>query len=182
MNSVDELHKTEHSVLCPTNPYAATKAGAELIAQSYCHSYKMPIIITRGNNVYGPNQYPEKLIPLFVKLLKENKKVTIQGEGASVRAFLHAYDTARAFECILEKGQLGEIYNIGCDEGMEYSVMEIAKILIKLIKNTENYEEWIEYIEDRPYNDMRYYISNSKVKALGWNIEVDFMTGIKELC
>lgn len=182
MNSVDELHKTEHSVLCPTNPYAATKAGAELIAQSYCHSYKMPIIITRGNNVYGPNQYPEKLIPLFIKLLKEDKKVTIQGQGTSVRAFLHAYDTARAFEAILERGAVGEIYNIGCDEGMEYSVMDVAKILIGFIKKTDNYDEWIEYIEDRPYNDMRYYISNSKVKALGWNIEKEFISGVKELC
>ena len=181
MNSVDETHKTEHSILCPTNPYAATKAGAELIAQSYSHSYKMPIIITRGNNVYGPNQYPEKLIPLFIKLLKEDKKVTIQGNGTSVRAFLHAYDTAKAFECILEKGSIGEIYNIGCDENMEYSVMEIAKILIKLIKNTENYDEWITYIEDRPYNDMRYYISNKKVKELGWNIEIDLMNGITNL-
>jgi dTDP-glucose 4,6-dehydratase len=134
MLKVDETHKTEHSILCPTNPYAATKAGAELIAQSYNHSYKMPIIITRGNNVYGKNQYPEKLIPKFIKLLKENKKVTIQGNGSTVRAFLHAYDTAKAFETILEKGSIGEIYNIGCDEGMEYSVMDIAKILIKLIK------------------------------------------------
>jgi dTDP-glucose 4,6-dehydratase/UDP-glucose 4,6-dehydratase len=182
MNTVDELHKTEHSILCPTNPYAATKAGAELIAQSYCHSYKMPIIITRGNNVYGPNQYPEKLIPLFIKLLKEDKKVTIQGQGTSIRSFLHSYDPARAFEAILEKGSVGEIYNIGCDEGMEYSVMEIAKILIKLIKDTENYDDWIEYIEDRPYNDMRYYISNSKLKALGWNIVIDFMTALEELC
>ena len=181
MNSVDEQHKTEHSVLCPTNPYAATKAGAELMAQSYCHSYKMPIVITRGNNVYGPNQYPEKLIPLFIKLLKEDKKVTIQGHGTSVRAFLHAYDTARAFEAILEKGIVGEIYNIGCDEGMEYSVMEIAKILIKMIKSTENYNEWIEYIEDRPFNDQRYYISNKKVKDLGWKISVNLMDGLREL-
>jgi dTDP-glucose 4,6-dehydratase/UDP-glucose 4,6-dehydratase len=181
MNTIEETHKTEHSILCPTNPYAATKAGAELIAQSYNHSYKMPIIITRGNNVYGPNQYPEKLIPLFIKLLKENKKVTIQGNGDSVRAFLHAYDTARAFECILEKGQVGEIYNIGCDEGMEFSVMQIAHILIKLIKNTENYNDWIEYIEDRPFNDMRYYISNQKLKDLGWSINVDLMTGLKNL-
>jgi dTDP-glucose 4,6-dehydratase len=181
MLKIDETHKTEHSVLCPTNPYAATKAGAELIAQSYNHSYKMPIIITRGNNVYGKNQYPEKLIPKFIKLLKENQKVTIQGNGSSVRAFLHAYDTAKAFETILEKGSVGEIYNIGCDEGMEYSVIEIAKILIKLIKNTDNYEEWIEYIEDRPYNDMRYYISNQKVKDLGWNIDIDLMTGLKDL-
>jgi len=181
MNTIEETHKTEHSILCPTNPYAATKAGAELIAQSYNHSYKMPIIITRGNNVYGPNQYPEKLIPLFIKLLKENKKVTIQGNGETVRAFLHANDTARAFECILEKGQIGEIYNIGCDEGMEFSVMQIAKILIKLIKNTENYDEWIEYIEDRPFNDKRYYISNQKLKDLGWSINIDLMTGLKNL-
>ena len=181
MISVDETHKTEHSILCPTNPYAATKAGAELIAQSYSHSYKMPIIITRGNNVYGPNQYPEKLIPRFIKLLKENKKVTIQGNGKSVRAFMHSQDTARAFECILEKGAVGEIYNIGCDEEMEYSVIDIAKILIKMIKNTSDYEEWIEYVEDRPFNDQRYYISNKKLKDLGWNIEIDLFTGLTKI-
>ena len=181
MNTINENHKTEHSILCPTNPYAATKAGAELIAQSYNHSYKMPIIITRGNNVYGPNQYPEKLISRFIMLLKENKKVTIQGDGSTVRAFLHAYDTATAFECILENGVIGEIYNIGCDEGMEYSVMDVAKILIKKIKNTENYDEWIEYIEDRPFNDKRYYISNQKIKDLGWIITVDLETGLNNL-
>ena len=181
MNTIEEHHKTEHSILCPTNPYAATKAGAELIAQSYNHSYKMPIIITRGNNVYGPNQYPEKLIPKFIMLLKQNKKVTIQGDGSTVRAFLHAYDTAKAFEVILEKGEVGEIYNIGCDEGMEYSVMDIAKILIKKIKNTENYDDWIEYIEDRPYNDKRYYISNQKIKDLGWSIEIDLFTGLNNI-
>ena len=181
MNTIDEQHKTEHSILCPTNPYAATKAGAELIAQSYNHSYKMPIIITRGNNVYGPNQYPEKLIPRFIKLLKENKKVTIQGEGKTVRAFLHAYDTATAFECILEKGKIGEIYNIGCDEGMEYSVLDVAKILIKLIKNTEKYDDWIEYVKDRPFNDQRYYISNQKLKELGWNIKKEFVSSLHGL-
>jgi len=181
MNTIEEQHKTEHSILCPTNPYAATKAGAELIAQSYNHSYKMPIIITRGNNVYGPNQYPEKLIPLFIKQLKENKKVTIQGDGSSVRAFLHVIDTAKAFEFILEKGKIGEIYNIGCDEHMEYSVMDIAKILIKKIKHTENFDEWIEYIEDRPFNDKRYYISNSKIKELGWTIDIDLVSGLDDL-
>ena len=181
MNIVEETHKTEHSILCPTNPYAATKAGAELIAQSYNHSYKMPIIITRGNNVYGRNQYPEKLIPRFIQLLNENKKLTIQGKGTTVRAFLHAYDTAKAFETILENGKIGEIYNIGCDEGMEYSVMDIAKILIRMMKHTENYEDWIEYVEDRPYNDERYYISNQKLKDLSWNIEVDLVTGLTDL-
>jgi dTDP-glucose 4,6-dehydratase len=181
MNTVDEQHKTEHSILCPTNPYAATKAGAELIAQSYNHSYNMPIIITRGNNVFGPNQYPEKLIPRFIKLLKEGKKVTIQGEGKSVRAFLHVDDVASAFETILEKGQIGEIYNIGCDEGMEYSVLDVAKILIKEIKGTDNYEEWIEFTEDRPFNDQRYYISNEKIKDLGWEIKTEFMAGLKTI-
>ena len=87
MISVDEKHKTEHSILCPTNPYAATKAGAELLAQSYNHSFNMPIVITRGNNVYGPNQYPEKVIPKFIQQLKNNQPVTIQGNGRCMRAF-----------------------------------------------------------------------------------------------
>lgn len=178
MNTVDEQHKTEHSILCPTNPYAATKAGAELIAQSYNHSYKMPIIITRGNNVYGPNQYPEKLVPRFIELLKTGKKVTIQGDGSAVRAFLHVSDVAAAFETILDKGSVGEIYNIGCNEGMEYSVLEIARILINMIQGTEDYNKWIEYVEDRPFNDQRYYISNQKIKDLGWSIKIDFLSGL----
>lgn len=178
MLEINEQHKTEHSILCPTNPYAATKAAAELIAQSYHHSYKMPIIITRGNNVYGRNQYPEKIIPLFIKLLKENKKVTIQGDGTNVRAFLHAQDATKAFKCILENGIVGEIYNIGCDSHLEYSVMDVAKILIKKIKQTDNYDEWIEYIEDRPFNDKRYYISNQKIKDLGWTVDTDFEEGL----
>jgi len=176
-----EEKKSESSVLCPTNPYAATKAAAELIAKSYYFSFKIPIIITRGNNVYGPNQYPEKLIPRFIELLKENKPVTIQGDGSNVRAFLHVLDVCGALECILEKGELGEIYNIGSDDHYEYSVLEIAQKLIKLIKNTDDYNKWITYIADRPFNDKRYYISNEKVKNLGWEIAVDFEKGIREL-
>ena len=179
--SEDEEKKDEQSILCPTNPYAATKAGAELIANSYRYSFKMPIIITRGNNVYGPNQYPEKLIPRFIELLKNNKKVTIQGDGSNVRAFLHALDVAKALELILENGKIGEIYNIGSDEDKEYTVLQIAQLLIKLIKNSEDYESYIEYIEDRPFNDKRYYISNEKVKNLGWSIDKDFLEGIQEL-
>jgi dTDP-glucose 4,6-dehydratase len=177
----DESKKTESSVLCPTNPYAASKAGAELLAQSYLKSFHLPIIITRGNNVYGPNQYPEKVIPLFIKLLKEDKKLTIQGDGSNVRGFLHVNDVCSAFQLILEKGIVGEIYNIGSDEHHEYSVLELSKILIKLIKHTDNYEEWITFIEDRPFNDKRYYISNEKVKELGWNIHIDFMEGLTNL-
>ena len=177
----DENKKTENSILCPTNPYAATKAGAELIAQSYYHSFKMPIIITRGNNVYGPNQYPEKLIPRFIELLRDNKKVTIQGDGSNIRAFLHSHDVARAFEIILEKGKIGEIYNIGSDENQEYTVLQVANMLIEKIKKTENHNLWITYIEDRPFNDKRYYISNQKIKDLGWSIDMDFEDGIDKL-
>ena len=131
--------------------------------------------------MYGKNQYPEKLIPKFINLLNNNKKVTIQGSGKALRSFLHISDTVTAFEIILQKGKIGEIYNIGCNENMEYSVMDIAKILIKRIKNTEEYEKWIEYIEDRPFNDIRYYISNTKLKNLGWKINTEFMDGINTL-
>ena len=100
--------KTENSILCPTNYYTATKAAAELLSQSYYHSFKIPIIIIRGNNVYSPNQYPEKLIPKFIKLLTDNNKVTIQGDGSNVRAFLHVNDVCSALKLVLEKGEIIE--------------------------------------------------------------------------
>ena len=177
----NENKKTETSILIPTNPYAATKAGAELLAQSYIHSFHLPIIITRGNNVYGSNQYPEKVIPRFILLLQQNKKITIQGDGSCVRGFLHSIDTSQAFIKILEQGKIGEIYNIGCDEDMEYSIMDIAKKLIYKIKNTTEYDKWIEYVEDRPFNDKRYYISNQKLKDLGWGISVQLDEGLNKL-
>lgn len=140
------------------------------------------MIITRGNNVYGPNQYPEKVIPKFIKQLKNNEKITIQGDGSCIRAFLHSEDTANAFIKIMEKGKFGEIYNIGCDEGMEYSILDITKILIKKIKGEDIVvEDWIEYIQDRPFNDKRYYISNNKLKDLGWIIEKNFNEELNNL-
>jgi dTDP-glucose 4,6-dehydratase len=183
MISENEEKKHEGSVLCPTNPYAATKAAAELIAKSYYHSFKMPIIITRGNNVYGPNQYPEKLIPRFIQQLLSKEPVTIQGDGSNVRAFLHVNDVCSALKLILEKGEIGEIYNIGSDDHQEYTVLEVAYSLInKIIKpNALEYEKWIKYIEDRPFNDKRYYISNQKVKDLGWDIKIDFDKGLDNL-
>jgi dTDP-glucose 4,6-dehydratase/UDP-glucose 4,6-dehydratase len=177
MLSENEEKKHEGSVLCPTNPYAATKAAAELIAKSF----KMPIIITRGNNVYGPNQYPEKLIPRFIQQLLEGKKVTIQGDGSNVRAFLHVNDVCSALKLVLENGQIGEIYNIGSDDHHEYTVTQVAHILIEKITGTKDYDKWISYIEDRPFNDKRYYISNKKVKDLGWTIDMDFDKGLDEL-
>lgn len=179
MLEADKMH--EESVLCPTNPYAATKASAELIAMSYYHSFKMPIIITRGNNVFGKNQYPEKVIPLFIKLLKENKPVTIQGDGSCIRSFLYVDDVVSAFKLILEKGKIGEIYNIGGEDSHEYSVIEIARHLIRLIKKTENYDDWISYIADRPFNDRRYYITNDKLKKLGWEAKWCLRDGLESL-
>ena len=181
-----EQKKDEFSVLSPTNPYAATKAAAEMLVSSYHKSFGVPVIITRGNNVYGFNQYPEKIIPKFINLLIQNKKVTIQGDGSAVRGFLHVFDTARAVERIIEDGLVGEIYNIGCEDTDEYTVEQIAHILIDIIKKSHgsseiNYDEYIEYIEDRPFNDQRYYISNKKIKQLGWLPSVDFSEGIHAL-
>jgi dTDP-glucose 4,6-dehydratase len=181
MLTENEEKKHEGSVLCPSNPYAATKAAAELIAKSYYHSFKMPIIITRGNNVYGLNQYPEKLIPKFIQQLTNGEKVTIQGDGTNVRAFLHVNDVCSALTHVLEKGEIGEIYNIGSDNNNEYTVLQIAHMLIEKIKKTTDYNEWITYVEDRPFNDKRYYISNQKVKDLGWTIDTDFEKGLDEL-
>ena len=181
MLNENEEKKNENSILCPTNPYAATKAAAELIAKSYYHSFKMPIIITRGNNVYGPNQYPEKLIPRFIQQLQQDENVTIQGDGSNVRAFLHVNDVCSALKLILENGQIGEIYNVGSDDHHEYTVLQIAHMLISKVKKTIDHNAWIKYIEDRPFNDKRYYISNEKVKQLGWTIDVEFDKGIDEL-
>ena len=182
--SLDDDMKHEGSILYPTNPYAATKAGAELIAMSYIKSYNLPIVITRGNNVYGPNQYPEKLIPLFIKQLKSGNPVTIQGDGSARRSFLHVDDTCSAFDIILHKGVIGEIYNIGTNPGeSEYTVMEIAKLLIELIvpKEEIKYDDYIKYIPDRPFNDSRYFISNKKLRDLGWEIKIKFFEGLLKL-
>jgi len=171
-----ETTQVEQNVFCPTNPYAATKAGAELIVQSYYHSFKTPIVIARGNNVYGPNQYPEKLIPKFITLIRENKKLPIEGSGEQVRGFLHVEDVVKAYVKILEKGVVGEIYNIGCEE--EHSVLTIAKKLLKLNNKSE---ENIVFVKDRPYNDKRYYISNEKLKKLGWNFTINIDEGLENI-
>lgn len=168
----------EMSLLNPTNPYAATKAGAEFLVRSYYHSYKLPIIITRGNNVYGSYQYPEKLIPKFIKHLLNNEKCTIHGNGETRRNFIHAEDVARAVETIVHKGEINNIYNIGTNN--EYSVMEIADMLIKKLKPNEKIEDWIEYVEDRPFNDFRYAINSQSLRNLGWKEEITFEDGFNK--
>ena len=167
--SITDVPFTEKdAVLKPTNPYSASKAAAEMLARSYIESFGMNVKIIRCNNVYGPNQYPEKLIPKFKKLLKENKKCTIHGtKSAHVkRAFMHVDDVVDAVDTVWKKGEKGEIYNIASDH--ELTVMDVTKLIIKTIKNTEDYDAWIEYVEDRPFNDRRYHICADKLKSLGW--------------
>jgi dTDP-glucose 4,6-dehydratase len=170
----------EQSILNPTNPYAATKAAAEFLVTSYHHSFKLPYIIIRCNNVYGPNQYREKLIPKFIYLLKANQKCTIHGEGLNRRNFIHSYDVATAVETILNSNIINDTINIGTTN--EYTVLDIAKMLIKFIKNDDNYSNYIEFVDDRPFNDFRYAIINDKLKTLGWKETIIFEEGIKELC
>lgn len=168
----------EKSLLNPTNPYAASKAAAEFMVRSYGHSFKLPIIITRGNNVYGPRQYPEKLIPKFIKLLLNDKKCTIHGEGLSRRNFLHVYDVAKAFNRILYEGKLNETYNIGTED--EYSVIDILRLLVKFIKDDDNYMDYGEFVKDRDFNDFRYSVNSDKLIQLGWSREINFEEGLRE--
>ena len=170
----------EVSVLNPTNPYAATKASAEFLVKSYNHSFKLPFVIIRCNNVYGPNQYKEKLIPKFIDLLKNGKKCTIHGQGLTRRNFIHSFDVATAVETILTSPLINDTINIGTNN--EFTVMEIAKLLIKNINNSEEYQNYIEFVEDRPFNDFRYAVNREKLLSLGWKETVNFYEGIKELC
>ena len=164
----DEPFTEERGVLKPTNPYSASKAAAEMIVRSYVESFNMNIKVVRCNNVYGPNQYPEKLIPKFKRLLRNGEKCTIHGKRSSEikRAFMHVEDVINAVDIIWKKGTIGEIYNIASDD--EISVMDVTKMIIKTITCTEDYDKWITYVEDRPFNDSRYYICSKKLKSLGW--------------
>ena len=177
--SDSDTKKESSSLLCPTNPYAASKAAAELFAISYWKSFKLPVIITRGNNVFGPNQYPEKVIPKFIDQLFNNKQITIQGDGSAVRGFLYIDDVVSAFITVLNKGVIGEIYNIGSDDSNEISISELAKLLISKIVPKK--EDAIKYIDDRPFNDHRYYISSSKLRDLGWKPETKFVDGLDKV-
>lgn len=170
---------SEMSLLNPTNPYAATKAAAEFLVKAYNHSFKIPFVIIRCNNVYGPNQYREKLIPKFIHLLKNGKKCTIHGEGQTRRNFIHAYDVATAVECILNSNIINDVINIGTNN--EYSVMEITQKIVKYLHNEDNVTNYIEFVEDRPFNDFRYSINSEKLKNLGWKEVINFEEGLKKL-
>jgi dTDP-glucose 4,6-dehydratase len=168
----------ETSLLNPTNPYAATKAGAEFIVRSYYYSYGIPIVIIRCNNVYGARQYPEKIIPKFITLLKENKKLTIHGSGLTRRNFIYIDDVVNAINIIAAKGVNNNVYNIGSAD--EYNVIEIATILLNHIKGCdEKIEDWTEYTKDRNFNDFRYAIDTQKLNNIGWKKTINFDEGLK---
>lgn len=162
----------ERDIMAPTNPYAATKAGAEHIAKAYYKSYKMPIIITRGNNVYGPGQYPEKIVSKFTMSMMLGLPVTIHGQGQSYRNFIFIDDVARAFDIILTKGEIGEIYNIGTDE--EYNVIEILEMIETKLGMKSNRQ----YVTDRNFNDKRYRLNSDKLRSLGHKCEFNIDQGL----
>jgi len=174
----------EGSPLEPTNPYAATKAGAEYLVKAYHRSFALPVIITRGNNVYGPHQFPEKIIPKFINQLMRGLPLTLHGTGSNTRNYLFVEDVARAFDTILHSGLVGEIYNIGGNN--ERSNIQVAQELLKSLgKVTEagSMESAIKanivYVPDRPFNDLRYYLDCKRLNALGWKEEVSFEDGLQ---
>lgn len=165
----------EKAILSPTNPYAASKAAAEMVVLSYQKSFKMPIIITRGNNVYGPRQYPEKLIPKFILNMLAGEPCPIHGSGENIRNFIHCDDVARAFETILLKGEIGEVYNIGSDD--EFSVNQVAEQLQRIIRPKK---AQFKKVKDRAFNDIRYAIDVSKLQKLGWRQTMTWEKGLKK--
>ncbi|KAK9674228.1 hypothetical protein RND81_12G219500 [Saponaria officinalis] len=166
----------EASQLLPTNPYSATKAGAEMLVMAYGRSYGLPVITTRGNNVYGPNQFPEKLIPKFILLAMRGKPLPIHGDGSNVRSYLYCEDVAEAFEVILHKGEVGHVYNIGTKR--ERRVIDVARDVCKLFSIDS--EKVIEFVENRPFNDQRYFLDDEKLKVLGWSERTPWEEGLRK--
>jgi dTDP-glucose 4,6-dehydratase len=161
----------ERSPLNPSNPYSASKAAAELYVRAYANAYNLPCIITRGNNVFGPQQYPEKVIPLFITQILGGKAATIHGDGSARRNFIHVDDVSRAVSVILDRGVIGHTYNIGSRH--EYSVLEIFE-KINLIMGSVARADFVE--DPRPHNDSRYSIDSSSLRSLGWSENMDFDT------
>ena len=169
------LFKEEDSFK-PNSPYAAAKASGDLLCRSYIKTFDTPVIISHSCNYYGPYQFPEKLIPLFITNLIENKKVPVYGKGDNIREWIHTDDHARAVDLLLHKGELGEVYNIGT--GQEKTNMEITKLILEAMGKDI---DMIEYVKDRPGHDWRYALDSTKIKKLGFEPQVDFKDGLNQL-
>lgn len=176
---LDEDRKfTESTPVWPNMPYAAAKAGGDLMCNAYFVTHKVPVVVTHCSNNYGPYQFPEKIIPFFIFRLFGGQKVPVYGDGLYVRDWIHVTDHAAALDLLLHKGVSGEVYNIGVDN--ERSNMEITNMILKLMGKGE---EMIEHVTDRPGHDRRYAIDAAKILALGWkpNYTRDkFEQGLKE--
>lgn len=166
----------ESTPLSPNSPYSASKAGADLIVRAYYETYGLPINITRCSNNYGPYQFPEKLIPLMIHNALEDKPLPVYGDGLQVRDWLHVRDHCTAISAVLEKGRVGEVYNIGGNN--ERANLEIVELILKTLDKPESL---IVHVQDRPGHDRRYAIDNTKITTeLGWRPAYTFERGIAE--
>lgn len=161
--------------LKPRNPYSASKAGADLLCQSYFETYGLPILITRSSNNYGPFQHPEKFIPKATIYTLLGKKIPVYGKGENIRDWIYVGDNCEAINLVLQKGKFGEIYNI-CGK-QEIQNITIVKIILKLLSKGE---DLIEFVKDRPGHDLRYSLDISKIEKLGWKPKIKFEEGIKK--
>lgn len=165
----------ETSPLHPNSPYAASKAAGDHLALAYYTTFKVPVVITRSSNNFGPYQFPEKLIPLFITNLLENKKVPLYGDGMNVRDWLYVIDNCRAIDMVLRRGKLGEIYNIG--GGYEISNIKLTRIILKYLNKDEG---MVKYVSDRLGHDRRYSLDSMKMIKLGWRPMRSFEEAMEE--
>ncbi len=173
--SIEEGTFTEDSPLRPSSPYSATKTGADLLVQSYFHTYGLSTLICRGSNNYGPYQYPEKLIPLMILNALHGDRLPVYGDGLQVRNWIHSTDFAAAIGHVLEHGAPGAVYNAGGPD--EQANIAVVKRIVEL---TGAAQSCIEHVADRPGHDRRYSLSSAKVRALGWAPRVDFADGLEQ--
>jgi dTDP-glucose 4,6-dehydratase len=171
--SVPEGASTETDELRPRNPYSASKAGADRLAYSYWATYDVPVIVTRASNNYGPNQFPEKVIPLFVTNAIDNIALPLYGDGLNVRDWLHVDDHCRAIDLVIERGTNGEVYNIG--GGNEVRNVDLTRRILDL---TGRPGSLIRPVADRPGHDRRYALDTTKLRRLGWTPAVAFEEGL----
>ena len=173
--SVENGKFKEDDILAPNSPYSASKASADLLARSYYKTFSLPIIITRSSNNYGPYQFPEKVIPLFISNILENKKVPLYGTGKNIRDWIFVLDNCEGIDAVLHNGKIGEIYNIG--GGNEVTNLELTKIILDELGKDESQ---IEYVEDRLGHDFRYALDIEKAKKIGWEPKHSFEEAIRE--
>lgn len=173
---VEQGSSGEDDPIRPRSPYAASKAGGDLQVLAYRTTYDLPVLITRGSNTYGPYQYPEKLIPLFVTNLIDDVPVPVYGDGRQIRDWLHVDDHARGILHVLEHGALGEIYNLGGGNSREN--VEITKAL--LAHTGRAWETHVKHVKDRAGHDRRYSLDCAKAARLGWRPSVEFERGLRE--